>query len=362
MKRAPYSRRIFVAMNYSSLALPLGISKKFDYFVFLLALSSVLAFARLGQAQTFTGTLGCGKTDTIDIGPVLTLDTVDYPVSLINKFVSDASWTLSHPSSNFRIVEDSGRALQDSAWSAHILFGPGTTLGSISTADTVHASSCDAYLFLRAQVIGPTGDSTTFSIQTPSPQVIAFKTSNATDTGLFYFKNDTSASIVIDSIKITQTSAFAITSAPSLPYTLHSQDSFAIGLSYRRTSQGSDNGDLLVSMPNHPIAPFEVALQGVRVANDAVQPQPAASMSLWLYPNPAQGPVTIHTENLTNAHVTITDVLGRAEREASFQGDWQWDRQTEGGSFAPSGTYFLVVTGMDRNGKAVQQVERFVLE
>ncbi|HEX5316382.1 MAG TPA: T9SS type A sorting domain-containing protein, partial [Candidatus Kapabacteria bacterium] len=172
---------------------------------------------------------------------------------------------------------------------------------------------------------------------------------------------DSSSSIIIDSIKVTQTPAFAITRAPSLPDTIPSQGSFAVGLAYHRSSQGSDNGELVIHMPDEPILPA-ISLQGVRVANNAVQTQPAGSVYFWLYPNPSQGGITIHTEHLTHAHVTVTDVLGRIEREASFVGDWQWGRKIEGGGLAPAGTYFVIVTGEDASGTTVRELERVALE
>ncbi|HZK75275.1 MAG TPA: T9SS type A sorting domain-containing protein, partial [Candidatus Kapabacteria bacterium] len=167
--------------------------------------------------------------------------------------------------------------------------------------------------------------------------------------------NNSDSAIKIDSLHIAQTNAFSFTSPPKFNFSVAAGDSFVIGLSYQRSSQGSDNGYLAISRPNEPILQ-DVILQGVRTSGDAVQLQPAASTYFRLYPNPSSGRVTIHSESIAVAHVTITDVLGRVEQQGDFSGDWSWD----GGS-SNDGTCFVNITATTTDGFHVHEMRRLMM-
>ncbi len=333
---------------------------------FLTILFSTLLLGRIGNAQQ-SATLNCDSTDTINVGQVLKGDTLRIPVALINNFSkTDTTWTISAGLSYFGISGSSnGGAGFGNSWLTNVVLNADTLeIGPVTATITITPSdsSCTGVqLLLEGDVIGPTADDSTFSLQNASTEVIAIQSNTNSTSRLFYFKNESTALDTIDSVYITGTTAFSIDSPHTFPIILNAQSSLPVSLTYQRSSQGSDNGDLfIVSVPNEPIL-FDFALQGVRTANDAVQTQPPTTIYFYLYPNPSNGPVTIHTENILQSHVTITDVLGRTLTEASFTGDWQWDR-SRGNGIAPSGTYFVVVTGIGMGGEPVHEVKRLVIE
>jgi hypothetical protein len=334
---------------------------------FLTILVFTLLCGRVGYAQQ-SATLNCGQTDTINFGQILKGDSVEFPLALINNLSkTDTAWSVAGGLSYFKIPGPSnGGASFDSSWLTNVILNADTLgMGPVTTTITITPtpvdSACPAvHLLLQVEVIDSTADSTTFSLQNTSPQVIAIQSNSNSTSRLFYFKNNSTAPDTIESVQITGTKAFSIDTAPPKNFVLAPKDSFLVRLTYNRSSQGFDNGDLVIGMPDNPIL-LEVALQGVRTGNDAVQIQPTSSTYFTLYPNPSFGAVTIHSQNITHAHLTITDVLGRTLTETSFTGDWLWDRSGANG-IAPSGTYFIIVTGIGNNGESVHEVKRVVLE
>ncbi len=109
-----------------------------------------------------------------------------------------------------------------------------------------------------------------------------------------------------------------------------------------------------ITMPNEPILPLSV--QGLLEPKDAVETQPVGTIYFYLYPNPSPGLLTIHTENITTAHVIITDVLGRTEQQTDFAGDWIWD-----GASVSDGTYFANITATTASGFQVHEIRRIVI-
>jgi hypothetical protein len=296
------------------------------------------------------------------VGQILKGDSIDFPLTLVNQLGSlDTSWTISGGLPYFRLSNtQSSVAFGDSLKTNVILSTSSVNPGPLSTTIKIDADSCSTQLFLESIVIDSTADSTTFSLQDISPEVIAIQSNTDNTSRLFYFKNNSDSTVTMDSIRIIGTKAFSLDSNSLKTLTVARQDSFPVHLIYNRSSKGSDNGSLYIWMPNEPILPA-IALQGVRTGNDAVQTQPTSSTYFSLYPNPSYGSVTIHTENIAHTNVTITDVLGRTVKSASIAGDWQWDRLEKNG-VAPAGTYFIIVTGTGNNGEAVHEVQRVVLE
>jgi hypothetical protein len=360
MKQSLRFLRNFVAMNRFSLSISTMVSR-IPQASFLLVLCFTLLFGRTGYAQQ-TATMTCGQIDSINFGQLLEGDSVVFGLTLINHR-TDQSWNvLSGISSIFKDTASSGSTLLDSSWKTGVLLNARTLsdTGSIEALDTI-TDSCNTPLLFEAYIIGPTADNGTFPLQSSSPEVIAIQSNSNSTSRLFYFKNESSSLDTIDSVYISGTTAFSIDSPYTFPIILNPESSFPVGLSYSRSSQGSDNGELfVVSVPDEPILQ-DVALQGVRTGNDAVETQPLGTIYFYLFPNPSNGLVTIHIENINAAHVTITDVLGRVEQQADFTGDWIWDR-AEGTGYVPAGTYFIVVTGIGLNGEMVHEVQRLVLQ
>ena len=364
MKTFPNSRRKFVTMNHSPNCRTSRTIPKLGASLLSFILLFGLLFADTVSAQITTESLKCNNdTIRINFGNVLIGDTVADSINFINNLGSGIlSWTLHNNSARLFFLDTSASNIQDSdSWRSVAICNP-VTSGLISGQTTVNDTdpSCIPIILLTANGIGPTKNDSTFSLQDTSKNVIAFQSNSDSDTLQLNFQNNSDSTIVISSILIENTNAFSFTSTPKINDSVGPKQSLQIGISFDRTSQGSDNGDLVITMPDHPILQ-DVALQGIRIGNDAVQTSPLGTIYFYLYPNPSNGPVTIHTENITQAHLTITDVLGRTLTEASFIGDWQWDRSGDNG-IAPSGTYFIVVTGIGTNGEPVHQVGRIVLE
>jgi hypothetical protein len=361
MMRVSHSFRKFVAMNIQVFSN----SRAHRLILRACSLLTLLVLTSLSQHVIYAQqsvTLNCGKPDTINFGQILKGDSEEFPLTLVNKLgQADTLWSISGGLSYFRLTDSQASVtLGDSLKTNVILSALKLNSKPLSTTIKIDADSCSTQLFLQAEVIDSTADSTTFSLQNTSPEVIAIQSATDNTTRLFYLKNNSFSTITIDSIRINGTKAFILDSNSLKSLTLAPQDSFQVHITYNRSLQGFDNGYLVVSKPDNPIL-LELALQGVRTANDAVQIQPVVSTYFSLYPNPSYGSVTIYTENMTHANVTITDVLGRTVKTAPISGDWLWDRSGTNGA-APAETYFIIVTGIGSNGEAVHEVQRVVLE
>ncbi|HET6400126.1 MAG TPA: T9SS type A sorting domain-containing protein [Candidatus Kapabacteria bacterium] len=321
--------------------------------------SIALIPATAAKAQAITDTLNCGQRSRIDLGAVVTGGTLKDSLFL---FSTDTS-------TNFKIVPLSSAGFSSTDTSAFLPLGQrryATTIefsqstpgfDSVNLIIESRSFPCQDTFNVIAEAVGPDTDNAVIPLIHTSHDIIAFK-SDTTETLHIQLLNN-GPTITFDTLKLDSATAFRIDlSSITFPYTLDSGSFFPLKLSFIATNPGFYTD--FISAPNHPIIPLSI--QGLLQPKDAVQHEPPVTTYLRLYPNPSQGAVWVHAENITKAQATITDVLGRIEREASFRGDWQWDRETDGGGIAPAGTYFLVVTGTDANGKAVHEVERIVLE
>src|ERR1700733_9573318 len=356
MKLITFFCRKFVEMINSSFYIPARFSRKLRVCLFILVPAFIFLFADAGRAQIFTGTMKCSDTITIDIGNVLIGDNVTDTISLTNGFsIHDSSWKVTQDDTMLRILDSVGLADSTYNWKTFIICNPkgaGSIISAINISP-VNDASCLFVIILKANGIGPTKDSSTFSLQDTSKNVIAFQTNIDSVTGHFIFTNDSSASIEINNIYVLTDAAFSITPHPAPSFTLVPGASFTLDINYKPTSIGSDNGYLVISMPTDPIL-LEVALQGVRTGSDAVQTQQSGTIYFVVYPNPSNGQVTIHTENIAQTHVTITDVLGRTLTEESFNGDWVW-------SGDKSGTYYVNISATKTDGSYLHEVKRVVI-
>ncbi len=348
--------RKFVAMKCFSFAGGLSRVLKTSVLSILVASATLCQVHSISRAQSFSASMACSRIDTIDIGQVLQGDSTEYPLVLTNKFSPRIfHWAVTGGSTTLRLLESSGNGAPDSTWKATIVVQADTTLGphAITVDIRSDTDSCTYRLLLVDRVIGPTPNDTTFSLQTLSENVIAIQTDSSSSIRSFNFANNASGADTINSITIFGSSAFSITSKPMLPLMLQHGQSFKVGITYRRSSLGSDNADLLIGMPDNPIL-LEAGLQGVRTATDGVQGKEIRTIYFFLYPNPSFGNLTIHTRNISQARVVITDLLGRVIEQADFAGDWIWDD-------ALDGTYFVNLNGTTTGGTHIQETKRIVV-
>ncbi|MFI5200983.1 MAG: T9SS type A sorting domain-containing protein [Candidatus Kapaibacterium sp.] len=360
--------RIFVGVLFVSLSTRMtkpGFRLAMSRSIFAFAVCIAIFSASDASAQR-TNTLSCGSNGTIDLGAVLAGQTLHDSLFLQNSdSAKDSVFTItSSPTSGFSWSPSSSIHLVsgDSAYVTTIVFSDSSIGATDSTSivfQPVADSACVTTFELLAHSVGPDTNNSIVPLNHTSGNIIAFKSDTSGQSLHIRLQNNFNGSITIDSLELSSDTAFRIDSISVIfPVTLKHDSSFTIKLSFIASNPGFYSD--YISMPGQSILPLSV--QGLLKPKDAVQIEPSAITYIRLYPNPSQGAVSIQTENLTKAQVTITDVLGRIEREASFHGDWQWDRETEGGGIAPAGTYFIIVTGTDANGKGVHQVERIVLE
>src|ERR1035437_4458266 len=111
MKRAPYLRRIFVAMNSSSPSVMTQATHKLRVFPLLLFFISTLFFAHESFAQLATDTLKCDSSITINRGSVLAGNSIEFPLTFINALdTNDTSWKWAGGSSSIMLSDTSGHA------------------------------------------------------------------------------------------------------------------------------------------------------------------------------------------------------------------------------------------------------------
>ncbi len=335
--------------------------------IFLISVVMALLFSASVRAQTsHLDTLRCGRRVTIDLGSVLAGGTLTDSLSLVN--LDSAMDTVF----NIKSPTDSGFSWTKTN-NIHILQGPfeyATTisfsppdseLGTASTPivfEPTMDSSCQTTFEVSTTTVGPSANNSTVPLDNNPDNIIAFKTNTPGDTIQLQLQNKLETTLPVESLSLQNDTAFQIISSSiTFPDTLPVGGFFLLKLAFVASKPGFYTD--FITMPGEPIIPLSV--QGLLEPKDAVETQPTGSICFMLYPNPSQGLVTIHTENITQAHVTITDVLGRTLTETSFTGDWQWDRSGSNG-IAPSGTYFVIITGTGSNGEPVHEVKRVVLE
>ncbi len=368
MPKSIIIRRIFVRAMLLSLLKRMSIvrfSSSINRFIFACVAGVVILPAMSAVAQT-SNTLSCGGRGTIDLGAVLSGGTIQDSLYLMNsdnkgdsvfRIISaktqEFSWTIS---SGIRLAPG------DSGYVTTFIFSDSSlrtdSLPVVFEPNTADSDSCQTTFEVLAEVVGSTGNNSILPLKHTSHNIIAFKSDTSNETLQIQFQNNFGKSLPIQSLGLQNDTAFHIVSSSiSFPDTLPSGGSFTLNLSFTAKRPGFYTD--FITSPDQPILPLSV--QGLLLPNDAVQIQPANSTYLSIYPNPSYGSVTIHTENITHADLTITDVLGRTVKATPITGDWLWDRSGANGT-ALAGTYFIVVTGTGSNDEAVHEVQRVVLE
>ncbi|HEY3876891.1 MAG TPA: T9SS type A sorting domain-containing protein [Candidatus Kapabacteria bacterium] len=308
------------------------------------------------RAQSVSITLTCDTTISISLPPVLIGDTVQDTLNVMNALGSlDTGWLLQSSSQRILLSQSHFKIALDSTLRL-ILTLISDTVGpiqcSLSFAVT-NDSTCSPRIEATFQGIAPSANGATFSLQNTSDESIAVQSTTDSTTRTFYFRNDSSDTLTLDTIFIAQAPSFSIDSHAQFPLSISAHDSFPLSITFHQDTSGSENG--FVIAPIHSTITDEIiSLQGLRVANAVVQTQPISSTYISVYPNPSQGMVTIHTEGLAQAHATITDVLGRTVEQSNFSGDLIWNG-------AHNGTYFVNITATTLDGFQIHEVHRMVV-
>jgi Secretion system C-terminal sorting domain len=327
---------------------------------FALAISCfVLVFsAARTNAQTIKDSLECGFKRTINLGSVLAGGTLTDSLVLYNSDSSskDSQFTISSSTdSGFSWIKNNISIRQDSIGYTTTISFSHSTLGfdTASLIFSADSTSCQTTFQLIAQVVGPDTDGAIVELDKSSKDIIAFKSDTSNETLQIQFQNNFGVSLPIDTLVLQNDTAFSIVSSSiKFPDTLPAGASFTLKLAFIARKPGFYTDDVI--MPGHSILPLSV--QGILQPKDAVEIQPLGTIYFYLYPNPSPGLLTIHTENINTAHVTITDVLGRVEQQTDFTGDWIWD-----GTSVIDGTYFANITATTSSGFQVHEIRRIVI-
>jgi hypothetical protein len=365
MKTLGKFRRNFASMNPTPLCKKVLCATLLLSAVFVLSLSGL---PRRASAQVIFDSLHCStpSVKTVEIGGVLFGGSVQDTVRFLNAFTipNDSVFTFEFAGdASFSVDIDSFHLHPDSQalWtfnykptdsSNHFAYLIIRTRGSDST--------CIDTLLINAPAITPTKDSATFSIF-PSPQdVIAIQSSTNISSLTIYLKNETTSQYIIDTIRLVGfDTSMSISSHIPFPDTLVASDSFQLSLTFNRTSKGFENGHLVITVPDEPILQDAIAVQGLRLPDAFVDFMPSGSVYFWLYPNPSQGVVTLHSEGLVHMHVKLLNVLGITLRDEDFNQDWTLS--TISAAIPEPGTYFVVVSGITPDGMSVHEVKRLVI-
>jgi hypothetical protein len=349
------SKYMIVNRNRLALACPV---------IILLAVMVVLPTAILRGQTLPQDTLRCKDTVTIDLGGVLAGATVHDTLPLLNLDSSNDSDfnIITNGNSGFSWTSSPHLYYNQTTNATIITFSASdTTLGLVSSTMVFQPKQdtlCETVFKVRAEAVGPDTDNSIVALNQSSYNIIAFKSDTSNQTLQIEFQTDDTTSLHIDTLILENDTSFSILpSSIKFPDTLPAGGSFSLKLAFIAKKPGFYTD--FISAPDHSILPLSV--QGQLEPKSSVLTQPNSSIYFALYPNPSNGPVTIHTQNISQTHATITDVLGRTMTQSSFTGDWQWDRSGANG-IAPAGTYFIEVTAIGMNGEHIHRVERVVLE
>jgi hypothetical protein len=357
--------RKFVALKHSSLSpfLCLTHGKAFRYFVGAVLL---LLFSVPGYAQTFRVPMHCNEANQVDIGAVLVGDTLVDTLVLVNELENgDSAWTVEEETSEVFLSPAPPKLRFGDSIRTFIRYAPRflekLTLPIRLVADS---SFCETYIIVTASGVGPTPNGSTLPLQHTSSDIIAIESNSDTAHRQFYLRNDSTTSIILDTMYVAGTSAFTIESRPSFPDTIPPLASIKVGIKFGRNSVGSDNG-LLVSVPNHTTITdaIRMSLQGLRVEHlSSAERGPRSPEYISLYPNPSHGPISVHTEGLAHTQIEVVDILGISQREDRFEGNWMWDGLTSSEHRIMPGAYFVIVSGMNEQHELVREVRSLIVQ
>ena len=351
--------RIFVEHTSISLHYRMLKSRIRHVFVASVLTVAVVLSSSPAHAQTVVDTFDCTRISTIDLGAILSGVTIQDTLYLVDRDTSNTSDTVrfvSIPSGNFSLSDTSQAILLSNQrpFVTTILFSrptPGTSTDSVVLATT--RGGCEATYHIIAEAVAPDTNNSIVPLKHTSHNIIAFKKSDSSrETLQLHFKNNFDSSITIDSLTLQNGSAFRIdSSSVDFPATIAADSSFKVSVSFTARTAGFYTD--FIGMPGRPIIPLSI--QGLFQPNQGFQSfSNSISTYVWVYPNPSQGLVTIHTESLSHASVSITDVLGRPiTKQQSFADDWMWNPTSQEG-----GTYFVAVSGTTVDGLHIHEIHR----
>ena len=350
-------RLIFVGRMLSLFSLPTILrSIRAAALLFLLILSwEALLPVERANAQIITDTLSCGVRPTIDLGAVLAGGNLLDSLYLFNSDDKDSVFHIQFTArSGFstNIINPLRLRFGTLDYATTITFSD-TTIGfhsdSIIFTDT---SGCSVTFPLSAEIVTPDTNNSYVPLKHTLDDIIAFKTNVPGDTLDFQFQNNFDSNLFIDRLALRSGTNFKIISTSvSFPDTLRSDSVFDLKLAFTATKPGFYSD--FIGAPNDPILP--IAIQGLLQPSDVVQMQPTGSIYFSIFPNPSPGELTIHPQNISKAHVTISDVLGRVVIQSDFSSDWIWN------SNVSDGTYFVTIAASTIDGFQLHEIHRIVV-
>gem|GEM_PF-4474677 len=330
----------------------------FFYFAFICA---TFLIANRIDAQSFQVRLTCGGSDSLFLQPMLLGDTLFDTVRFINNANnrSDSIFGIQNGTSHLLFLDSSITVDSGASVSSVIRVIPDSGFNDVTVnLIGVGGGTCNISLDIITHGITSSKDGATFSLQHTASEAIAIRTDSSGVHRTFFFRNDSSGTLSIDTISILQAPSFSIDSLPPFPLLIPAHDSFPLSLRFNRSVPGTENGYLITKPTHTPISDeFKISLQGMLVVQSSVNSFKGPDGIVIVSPNPLQGWTVVRTQNMTETHVIITDILGRNITESNFQDQWRWDA-----SSTSPGTYFVIVTGKNTAGVPIRSVQRIMLE
>jgi hypothetical protein len=365
MKYPEHFARKFVALKHSSPS-PFSCLASHKAFRCFAATAILLIFSASGYSQTFRIPMHCNDASKVEIGAVLVHDTLVDTLLLVNELENgDSTWTVENETFEVFLSPAPARLRVGDSVRTLISYAPQFLEKFTLPVRLVSDSSfCETFLIVTGSGVGPTPNGATLPLQHTPSDIIAVESNTDIVHRQFYFRNDSSERVILDTIYIANAPSFSIDALPSFPDTIPSLASLPLSITFRRSIPGSENG-FLISKPDHTPITFGIkfSLQGLRVASSGqVYEKPANSKYIWLYPNPSHGPISVLTEGLTHTQIQLVDILGASQREDRFESNWMWDGLTGSGHRIMPGTYFVIVSGMNEQHELIREVRSLIVQ
>jgi hypothetical protein len=92
-----------------------------------------------------------------------------------------------------------------------------------------------------------------------------------------------------------------------------------------------------------------------------VQIGTTTSHSLYICPNPSQGPLSINTTDAEISVIEIYNLLGDIIASHEHSNYWNWDGKTISGEHVEPGTYFVRTVGVRADRKPFVQTAKLMV-
>jgi hypothetical protein len=196
------------------------------------------------------------------------------------------------------------------------------------------------------------------SIYADQNELVAMRTSNHVQVDTFWFANNYGGNVTVSNAKLSSGAHFQILGylPGSLPITLSANQSMGIIMQFNGDTVGFYRDSLYLDASHNiwsqPINVQAYATQSAGVRDNTV----STTASLFVSPNPANGPVAIAIAGARTANVEVYDLLGGRIVSIPNTMDASWNADGLSG-----GAYIVRASGTDSNGNPYSITKRLIL-